>query len=313
MWMRIGFLVICVPTFFIGLFGNLLILIGLFKDKGLRSPFFFYLANIALADLLYIILSTLNIVEYILEEWVLGNVMCRLQYLLINSVHSSSVLTLAVVSIERYLYICKTRSHFLSTKYFKVISMVWLVAIVITSPMGYERTTYSDEKGAVKCRGLYWSLEASIIYYTVLSIILYVIPFSVFVVTHFGIFMFLRVKVESVMELKICDSSSKPKDLDYNQSKSTRELKLRQRGRRKKVFKTLFIVAVAFFTTLFPSVITRFLYLAGVQFPGGVISLSHLLLYLHPTINFIIYISTSTDLRSSVKSVFKNHRQHPHE
>lgn len=326
--MQVGFLIICVPTFFIALFGNTLVLVALYKNQELRSPFYFYLANIALADVIYILLSMLNILEYMLNKWILGTALCRLHYLLINTVHSSSVLTLAVASAERYISICRKHNHWLSTNYIKVICIVWIIAMLITSPMGYERTATVNEKGVIKCQGMHWSREAGIIYYTMLSVVLYLIPFTVILVTHFGIFLFIKARTGKVMELNICESSSTnsanisntattttpttiTKDsLSPIQIKTTRNINARQRERNKRVFKTLVIIALCFFIALFPSVVTRFLVLAKITFPMAIFQISHLIMYLHPTVNFLIYVFNCTELRKTFKSLLsRDHSQ----
>lgn len=304
MWLQIGFLTVCVPTYCVSIIGNILALVALHRNTELRSAFFVYLANIAFADILYMLVSTLNVMEFMLGEWILGDITCRMHYLLLNTVHSTSVVTLAVLSVERYFSICcaTVRSR-LSTKCFKAICFIWIIALFITSPMGYERNLSADASGHFRCRGQYWSRENSVIYYSILSIILYLIPFLIIVVTHYKIYNFLRIKIVHVLELKICDSRvATVQSSITNQSKSTIDWKLRQHKRNRKVFKTLFTITLFFFIALFPHIVTRFLHYANVPFPVAIIQVSHLLMYLLPLVNFLIFINTITQLRKKIKT-----------
>lgn len=291
-------LVVYAPTFSVGVCGNICVLAALFKDKELRSQFYIYLANTALSDLLFMLLSTFNCIEFMMEEWIFGDFLCRAQSVLIEVTYSVSAISLSVLALERYLSICRAsqRQRRLSSECFRCAALIWLVALVVCSPQGYSRTAVlRNETGLVNCRNTYWSGEANVIYFSIQMILLYVIPLGLILHTHYRIFRFLRTKVSS--------NDNEP-NLTTLQIRLRTNTIVRQRERNKKVYKLLSIVTTVFLLLWTPFMVVRLMLYANVSFPLIIWRVSQLLLAIQAAANFFIYALASTELRKSFISLF---------
>lgn len=90
-------------TFFCGLFGNGLALVALLADvKSSRSATCLFLANLAIADILFLLLSVPNeMIAKFVSHWTSGKPSCKLAAFVEAVAGQSTVLNLAAVSIER--------------------------------------------------------------------------------------------------------------------------------------------------------------------------------------------------------------------
>lgn len=84
--------------------GNSTVFVVIRLDHRLHSPTFYFLGNLAAADLLvgigyvpFYITSVLN------QAWVLGSVWCRGHAFVVSTSINASIMTLCIVSVDRFL------------------------------------------------------------------------------------------------------------------------------------------------------------------------------------------------------------------
>ncbi|KAI0233893.1 Neuromedin-U receptor 2, partial [Lamellibrachia satsuma] len=125
--------------FVLGVAGNLLVFIVVWRHPDMRSSTNCFIVNLSVADTLVIIvcMPTSLIELYSKNVWHLGPVMCKLVPFLENTVALSSVLTILAIGFERYHAICRpllarykcTFRHML-----KIVLAIWFIASVACVP-----------------------------------------------------------------------------------------------------------------------------------------------------------------------------------
>ncbi|GCC21380.1 neuropeptide Y receptor type 2-like [Chiloscyllium punctatum] len=125
----------------LGLVGNSLVIYMIIKYKTMRTVTNFFIANLALADLMVDTLCLpFTLVYTLLDEWKLGAVLCHLvPYAQALSVHVST-LTLTVIALDRHRCIVFHLDSRISKKFsFITISMTWLVSAILAGPLAIFR------------------------------------------------------------------------------------------------------------------------------------------------------------------------------
>ena len=100
---------ICVPVVFglialVGIFGNALVIIVVTTNAQMRSTTNMLILNLAVADLLFIILCVPSTAtDYVLNSWPFGLVWCQTVQYLIYATSYVSIYTLILMSIDRFM------------------------------------------------------------------------------------------------------------------------------------------------------------------------------------------------------------------
>ncbi|KAL8212059.1 UNVERIFIED_CONTAM: hypothetical protein K2H54_036048 [Gekko kuhli] len=125
----------------LGFIGNSLVIYMIVRYKTMRTVTNFFIANLALADLMVDTLCLPFTLAYtLLDEWKFGAVLCHLvSYAQALSVHVST-LTLTVIALDRYRCIVFHLDSRISKKIsFTIIAITWLVAAVLACPLAIFR------------------------------------------------------------------------------------------------------------------------------------------------------------------------------
>ncbi|MGH0139130.1 UNVERIFIED_CONTAM: hypothetical protein FKN15_068851 [Acipenser sinensis] len=131
----------------LGLVGNSLVIYMIVKYKNMRTVTNYFIANLALADLMVDSLCLpFTLVYTLLDEWKFGAVMCHLvPYSQALSVHVST-LTLTVIALERHRCIVFHLGQRVSVRTsFVVIALTWLVAAILAGPLAIFREYRYEE------------------------------------------------------------------------------------------------------------------------------------------------------------------------
>ncbi|XP_062910918.1 neuropeptide Y receptor type 2-like [Mobula hypostoma] len=125
----------------LGLVGNSLVIHTIVRYKTMRTVTNFFIANLALADLLVDTLCLPFTLIYTLQgEWRLGPALCHLvPYAQALSVHVST-LTLTVIALDRHRCVVRHLDSRISRKgSFAIIAATWLVSAVLAGPLAVFR------------------------------------------------------------------------------------------------------------------------------------------------------------------------------
>ncbi|XP_028998821.1 neuropeptide Y receptor Y2, like [Betta splendens] len=125
----------------LGVLGNALVIYVIYRFKTLRTVTNFFIANLAVADLLVNTLCLPFTLVYTLQgEWTFGSTLCfLLPYAQGLAVHVSTV-TLNVIALDRHrciVYHLETRMR--KDVCFGVIAVTWVLSAVLASPLAIFR------------------------------------------------------------------------------------------------------------------------------------------------------------------------------
>lgn len=146
--------------FLVSFFGNIFLLVVIYKKKQLRRSINYFVFNMAVSDLFNpLTIMTVKIVEIVSgssswkvdHPWLLGNIICKLSYFLPDVSVVVSIGSLLLISIDRLIAVVfPLRAKLISSKV-RLISILstWFVAIAIHAPyfysfklIPYENETY---------------------------------------------------------------------------------------------------------------------------------------------------------------------------
>ncbi|XP_068129250.1 neuropeptide Y receptor type 2-like [Hyperolius riggenbachi] len=125
----------------LGLIGNSLVIYMIMKYKNMRTVTNYFIANLAVADLMVDSLCLpFTLVYTLMDEWKFGLVLCHLfPYAQAMSVNVST-LTLIVIALDRYWCIVFHLSSRISKKFsFSIITVTWVAASIFAIPLAIFR------------------------------------------------------------------------------------------------------------------------------------------------------------------------------
>ncbi|XP_036395918.1 C-X-C chemokine receptor type 2-like [Megalops cyprinoides] len=143
-------LVIIYSTVFaFSMLGNSLVIYVVHSMKSCRTTTDVYLMNLALADLLFSLTLPFWAV-YTHDQWVFGNLMCKLLSGLQEATFYSGILMLACISVDRYLAIVKATQVIPMKRHLvgAVSGGVWLSAVLLSLPVVFQREAFRAENAA---------------------------------------------------------------------------------------------------------------------------------------------------------------------
>ena len=124
-------------AFAFSIMGNCFVLSLCYKRRG-SSSLRWFIANLAIADLTFALLSILDIISF-LWTWVGGQVTCKIQCFWIEACYTTSIMTLVLISFQRIkavLYPFNARLSDAEGAKRKVVAL-WLGSLVVCSPLLY--------------------------------------------------------------------------------------------------------------------------------------------------------------------------------
>ncbi|XP_077156156.1 neuropeptide Y receptor type 2 [Paroedura picta] len=169
----------------LGLLGNTLVIHVVIKFKSMRTVTNFFIANLAVADLLVNTLCLPFTLVYTLQgEWKLGPVLCYLVPYAQGLAVQVSIVTLTVIALDRHRCIVYHLESKISKQIsFLIIGVVWAGSALLASPLAIFREYFSidisqDVKMVVCAES--WQREGNVNYGTIYSVsmllIQYVLP-----------------------------------------------------------------------------------------------------------------------------------------
>nr|KAG5701596.1 hypothetical protein BaRGS_019285 [Batillaria attramentaria] len=122
----------------IAVFGNSLVCYVICKNKRLHTATNFFIANLAVSDLLVTFLNVpFNIMRHVLMDWPFGEVLCHLvNFSLMVSTYVSTY-TLTSIALDRHRVVLKPLSPRMpKTLAGCILVAIWVIAILLSLPFG---------------------------------------------------------------------------------------------------------------------------------------------------------------------------------
>ena len=276
-------LVSYVPLVVISIVGNILIVLSVNVFKNMRKPFNVFHGNLAFADLSFAIATIFDAIQFVSEIMVYTEFTCTLAGLIIESSYTVSVLTLTVMSKDRYDVVTKPFEKKSAMKQ-NIVKMVfiWLLSLATCSATLYSvRIAIVDN--TEKCTNRFTSKQ-NLINYSVQSVVCYFIPMIIMVVCHLQLTKILTEKHKSVISQNLADN-----------------IRLKEHQKTKSVVQLVLILTITFFIFWSPFIFIRIIHHSGVYIDPTLDKFSHFWVFCSTTNNFIIYALKRKDFRNSFK------------
>ncbi|CAF0955631.1 unnamed protein product [Adineta steineri] len=164
--LKFGIVKICLfSTFFVlGLIGNSLVLIGIGLNKGMQTSTNLLIFNLALADILFIIVCIPTTLFSFFGRWPFTEIGCKLAQFITHLSAFMSIYLLVFMSIDRYfavVHAVDSISSYRTTKNTTIsIVALWLIGISISIPIGSLFTVIEpDSSVSMYCLLRYLQME----------------------------------------------------------------------------------------------------------------------------------------------------------
>ncbi|XP_071836991.1 orexin/Hypocretin receptor type 1-like isoform X2 [Apostichopus japonicus] len=303
--------------FLASIFGNSMVCMAVIFQREMRTVTNFYIVNLAVADLLVsLICLPLNAMNGVSMSWFLGQPMCKfLGFFTLVSL-CVSIYTLMMISVDRYLAICRPLKFQISaTRVVVVVIIIWVASITVASPLivvndvermpGLVHIDYPNWLAA--CKEKRWQNTVwQTIYYLFMTFINYVLPLTVIGVAYRNVCKTLWSGIPteemSHAETQKLTKSSKEKSKTAAQIES-----------RRKVARMLIVVVLIFAVCLLPFQIVNILRVFGYfnkfdpltehNKSNTPILITSLLTYLNSAVNPLIYNFMSAKFRNAFRAM----------
>ena len=126
-----------IVTFIIGLCGNALVLaiIGYHSEVRQKSVANYYIWNLSLADMLFILTLPFFFYTSYAKDWPFGNVMCKVGFVLKETNRFSSIFTLVALSFDRFIASFYNLGHLRTIRVgICTCVVIWFLCAMISSP-----------------------------------------------------------------------------------------------------------------------------------------------------------------------------------
>ncbi|XP_068227617.1 somatostatin receptor type 5-like isoform X2 [Palaemon carinicauda] len=292
-------LIVYVLTLLLGIIGNSLIIYTIFRYNGMKSTTNVFLASLASADLLLILLcvpvKTAKVFAY---SWTFGWFLCKSIHYLQNVSAICSVLTLTAMSMERYYAILfPFRSKYILTIHQaqRMTGLVWVLSLLLSIPILFAQV---HSRVGVRVQ-TYWchrdwdNVFLWRCYETYMLVIVLVIPTIIMGFAYSAIgYKLSKVLIE---RSSLMGSGNRVSSRSRDDDRDVRQIAT-----------MLFIVVVLFLVCWSPLLITNVLWSWGIlpmydphSFNKHLFNAVHLLAYCNSCINPLVYGFLSKNFRES--------------
>ncbi|XP_066137571.1 growth hormone secretagogue receptor type 1 isoform X2 [Euwallacea fornicatus] len=299
-YIRTTSMVFCILIMCLGVIGNVMVPIVIFKTKDMRNSTNIFLVNLSIADLMVLLVCTPTVLVEVNsrpETWVLGREMCKAVPFVELTVAHASVLTILAISFERYYAICKPlKAGYICTKARAsvICLLAWLIAAVFTSPI-LAITQYGAEE----------YFDGSLVF-VCFSLVVDLMPCAFFIGSVVLFFIFPLGILICVYVLIARTLMTHPAQLANLQNKSVTIPNQSMIKYRKQVILMLGTVVTAFFVCLLPfRALTLWIIISppGANFRIGfetyynILYFSRIMFHINSAVNPILYNIMSSKFR----------------
>ena len=299
----------------VGLLSNSTFIFAFFRIKKLRNIVNYCLVNLAFADIVYLsIVVTDKVARYhsspFFSDYSLWK-NCKLAAGLIFMLHMVSELTIAALTIERYVAICRPTGVLARMRTKKralvCLAFTWILGVILVLPcslvvegatyeMIYDKNSTSSDlpKKVLKCSTppVRFFKGTNLQCYAIQSVPFF---FTAVIVLILNIFIIRKLKESMKIVQKLSESNSNQTILEE----------------RKVVVRMLIVTTVVFYCLVFPYYIDDVLKVVEniigrplVKLPSMFLMVGRMLSYLNSAVNVIIYSALSARYRAAIFAAF---------
>ena len=219
---RSGRIIIYSVIILVSLTANSLVLAIVRRDKNMRKPINYFIMNLCCSDIFIaaVYMPRVLVTFVIGFEWQLegplGIISCKIVASVYETAVTVSILTVVVISFERYLLLVfplKSIIDLRSSKF--IIIAIWVVAIAFRWPIAYGIRLYI-EKEKLFCHlklNEVFGEGAQKLYYNIILITLYAIPLGLIIIFYSIIIITLRRRKSVGQGLRQEDNREKKRNL----------------------------------------------------------------------------------------------------
>lgn len=144
--------IIMIIMMFISLSGNIIVCIIVYQKPAMRSAINLLLANMALSNILLSVLCMpFAFITMILDQWIFGDILCRIVAMLHLLLVSEAMAILLAISLDRYLIIVRRRDKLNPLRARLIIGCSWCFSFAISIPPLIGWATYEFYDGFLQC------------------------------------------------------------------------------------------------------------------------------------------------------------------
>ncbi|XP_013176423.1 PREDICTED: orexin receptor type 1-like [Papilio xuthus] len=287
-------------VFVIGLVGNALVCIAVYRNHTMRTVTNYFIVNLAVADFMVILFCLPPTVLWdVTETWFLGDALCKILLYFQSVSVTVSVLTLTFISLDRWYAVCFPLEFKSTTgRATTAILIIWTVSLVFNAPELAVLTTVQTVplrfglRLLVQCMPT-WSATSDLVWHVIKVLFIYTIPLLVMTVAYRQI---VRV---------LWRADNVPGQAETVKLATAEQSQLRS---RRKAAKMLVAVVAMFAVCYFPvhllSVLRYTLDMEQSDVVTCVALLSHVMCYANSAINPLIYNFMSGKYRREFRRAF---------
>ena len=290
--------VICVASVFV----NIILFVVILRKRTLRTISNGFLLNLAFADLLVSMLNMpITVVTIINESWIFGDTACVFFGFITMLSFVSSVMSLAMIAINRYYYVVQWKnysSNFTPRKSLLFVGSMWITSVSLSIPPLLGWGKYDFISGKSFCF-VFWPSDVYYMYF--MLIICFFGPLTVICITYIKILKFTRRAKQQMHRHRennvIEDASQKMEENRRRIGTSQEEV---------KITNTLVIVVACFVGCWAPFAVTMFIdvYLPSSRIPRSIDISTLLLGYANSMCNPVVYGIRNQTFRRELIQVF---------
>ncbi|KAK3612285.1 hypothetical protein CHS0354_011004 [Potamilus streckersoni] len=300
--------IVYIVILIVGAFGNILTIYGLICWVKCKSPTFAFIISLSCSDLLLLLLAMpIKVVEFFHLAGTFVEATCKLSYYLRDFTFLCSVVTLTVVSFERYYAIChplKVQYRCTWTRARILILLTWLISFTLATPTIFMTKLYLPVGSIVpECLQQSKSDLYLQLYFTYYLGLLFIVPLSTMAFTY-GSSCFRLWKSAEVSEnlrgksAKKIDGGGKKK---MPGSPASRNEGTSDVSSRKRVVKQLVVVVVCFAVCWGTPLVVDVLGVFGIirAYRDKIRLAAETLTFLNSTLNPYIFMGMSSQFRDA--------------
>lgn len=180
----------------LAIIGNLLVIIVVVKNRGMRTRTNIFLCNLAFVDFITgLVVMPVAMVTVINKRWVLSETMCQINGFLVAVCIVCSIHTLMYIALHKYLTITRPFSTITKKRTFLMVGAAWIWAVIIgyLNLHGMTRVTYKPNTS--QCDPAYPNSTLSYVHTAIFDVTCYVIPFCLMLFCYVKIFKEIKVRL----------------------------------------------------------------------------------------------------------------------